>query len=148
MLVRSQRFRFSSFRLAMLQESILGLYVLMHRAGGGASSSASSLVGAFPSGFAPRSCFGRYGVTASQTWAGSPSRGISAGAWRLILNSPGDRLPSRQGSTRVFGGNLFGDLGSALESVDESESVLSWARLARPLHHSCYLPARSRCYLG
>ena len=32
---------------------------------------------------------------------------------------------------RAFGEDLCVDLGSALESADESESVLSWARLAR-----------------
>jgi hypothetical protein len=102
----------------------------MHHTGGGASSSASPLVGALPSDPALRSCFGRYGVTASQTWAWSLSHGFCACAWRLVPNSPGVRLPSGWGFDAPQVRTFVGDLGSALESADKSESMLSWARLA------------------
>jgi hypothetical protein len=59
-LVRSQRFRFGNFLLALLQVFVLEVCVAghMHRSGGGTSSSAAPLVGVFPSGSAPCSCFG------------------------------------------------------------------------------------------
>ena len=78
------------------------LGILMHHADNGASSSASLLVGAFPPGHSPHCCFGRRVDTASQTWAGSLPRGISASAGRLNPFCPNRRLSSGQGSTVNF----------------------------------------------
>ncbi len=105
----------------------------MHRAGGGtSSSSAAPRVGAsrFPSGSAPCSCFGRPGVAAIRIWAGDCPVGsvLALGDWSPTAQAFASRVDRVR---RAFGEDLCVDLGSASESADESESLLSWARLTR-----------------
>ena len=81
--------------------STWGLSCHMHHAGGRTSNSAAPLVGAFPSGSVPCSCCGRQGVAVIWIGAGRLSSGGGSCAWGLVPTSPGVRLPSGQGLTRL-----------------------------------------------
>jgi hypothetical protein len=122
------RFRFGGCRLCyIVGYSTRGRRILMDCVGSGSSSPATPRIGALPSGLVPDSSLVRCGSRRFM-----PGWEVRLAALALVLASTVPLITSRVDRVRrAFGVVFFGSLGSNLEQVDESESALSGARLAR-----------------